>query len=100
MRDRTYYFYLLSSRSRVLYAGVTGDLGRRVREHRSGECDGFTKKYRVHRRLVFYETFHDVKAAIARETQIKLWRRDKKIALIEAVNPTWEDLSAEWVDCE
>ena len=97
MRHRTYYFYMLASRSRVLYAGVTNDLGRRLREHRSDEGEGFTKKYRVHR-LVFYETFHDVKAAFAREKQIKAWRRDKKIVLIEAVNPTWEDLSADWVD--
>jgi putative endonuclease len=88
-------FYLPASRSRVLYAGVTSDLERRIREHKLGERDGFTKKYRVHR-LVYYESFRDARAAIAREKQIKLWRRDKKVALIEAQNPTWEDLAAGW----
>ena len=90
-----FYVYILASRSRVLYTGVTNDLGRRVREHKAGESEGFTKRYRVHR-LVFFESFRDVRAAIAREKQIKLWRREKKVALIEAQNPTWEDLAAEW----
>jgi putative endonuclease len=89
-----FYVYILASRSRVLYTGVTNDLARRVREHKAGESEGFTKKYRVHR-LVFFESFRDVRAAIAREKQIKLWRREKKVALIEAQNPTWEDLAVE-----
>jgi putative endonuclease len=97
LRDRPFYVYLLASRSRVLYIGMTNDLERRVREHRLGEIEGFTKKYRVHR-LVFFETFHDARTAIAREKQLKGWRREKKVALIEAENPTWEDLAAEWVD--
>jgi putative endonuclease len=88
-------FYLLASRSRVLYAGVTNDLERRIREHKLGEREGFTKKYKVHR-LVYYESFRDARAAIAREKQVKLWRREKKVALIEAQNPTWEDLAAGW----
>ena len=91
-----YYVYLMSSRSRVLYTGVTNDLERRVREHKLDLNDGFTKQYRVHR-LVCLETFRDVRAAIAREKQIKAWRRDKKIALIEAQNPTWEDLAGKAV---
>ena len=95
MKQRLYYIYLLASRSRVLYTGVTNDLGRRLFEHRQGEKDGFTKKYRIHR-LVFFECFRDVRAAIAREKQIKAWRREKKVALIETQDPTWEDLSAEW----
>ena len=95
MHGRAYYFYLLASRSRVLYAGVTNDLARRVRQHKQGEQDGFTKTYRVNR-LVFFESFHDVRDALAREKQIKAWRRDKKIALIEADNPAWEDLAASW----
>jgi putative endonuclease len=99
LRDRIYYVYLIASRSRVLYTGVTSDLARRVREHRLGEREGFTKTYRVHR-LVFFERFHDPRSAIAREKQIKAWRREKKVALIEAANPTWEDLAAEWADCE
>ncbi|MBI3665869.1 MAG: GIY-YIG nuclease family protein [Acidobacteria bacterium] len=94
-RDRLYYVYLLASRSRVLYTGITNNLERRWREHRLGVREGFTKRYRIHR-LVFFECFHDVRDAIAREKQIKAWRREKKVALIEAQNPTWEDLAAAW----
>ncbi len=94
-----FYVYLLASRSRVLYIGMTNHLERRVREHRSGEVEGFTKKYHVHR-LVFFESFHDARTAIAREKQLKGWRREKKVALIAAANPTWEDLAAEWVGSE
>jgi putative endonuclease len=71
---------------------MTNNLARRLREHRLGEHEGFTKKYQVHR-LVLFECFHDPRAAIAREKQIKSWRREKKVALIEAENPTWEDLA-------
>jgi len=78
-----------------LYTGVTRDLARRLREHKAGENDGFTKRYRV-QRLVFFESFRDARAAIAREKQLKLWRRDKKVMLIEEQNPTWEDLAAGW----
>ena len=92
MPDRLYYVYLLASRSRVLYTGVTNNLARRLREHRLGDRQGFTKKYKVHR-LVLFECFRDPRAAIAREKQIKAWRREKKVALIEAENPTWEDLA-------
>jgi len=77
-----------------LYTGITNNLARRVGEHRLGEGKSFTMRYRVHR-LVFFERFHDARTAIAREKQIKSWRREKKVALIEAVNPTWEDLAAE-----
>jgi putative endonuclease len=90
-----FHVYILASRSRVLYTGVTRDIERRVREHKAGDNDGFTKRYRV-QRLVFFESFRDVRAAIAREKQLKLWRRDKKVMLIEAQNPTWEDLAAGW----
>ena len=65
----------------------------RVLQHKSGETDGFTKKYSINR-LVYYESFRYVNRAIARETEIKKWRREKKVALIEADNPTWEDLAA------
>jgi putative endonuclease len=75
-----------------LYTGVTSNLERRVREHRLGEHEGFTQKYRVHR-LVHVESFHDARTAIGREKEIKAWRREKKVALIEATNPTWEDLA-------
>jgi putative endonuclease len=85
----------MASRSRVLYVGITGFLMQRALQHKSGECDGFTKKYKVSR-LVYYETFQYVNNAIARETEIKKWRREKKVALIERDNPTWEDLAAGW----
>ena len=95
LSDQRYYVYIMASRSRTLYAGITNDLKRRVREHKQDLKDGFTKKYRIYR-LVYFELFYDVRAAIRREKQIKGWRRKKKVALIVATNPTWEDLAAEW----
>ena len=92
--ERTYYVYILASRARTLYAGVTNRLLERVKQHRDGAFPGFTSQYRIHR-LVCFETYRNVKAAIAREKQIKGLSRAKKIALIEARNPTWEDLAAE-----
>jgi hypothetical protein len=64
-------------------------------EHRAGEIEGFTKKYRI-QRLVYYEVFRDVRKAIAREKQIKSWTRAKRIALIKSMNPTWQDLAKDW----
>ncbi len=93
--SKSYYIYILASRSRNLYTGVTNDLTRRALEHRQGHIPSFTGRYRIHR-LVHFEFFGDVRAAIAREKQIKAWRRAKKVALIEAGNPTWEDLGAGW----
>lgn len=93
-REKKYYVYILASKSRVLYVGVTGSLTARVMQHKSGE-EGFTAKYRI-TRLVYYETFQYVNSAIARETEIKAWRREKKVALIAAENATWEDLAADW----
>ncbi|MGI6253389.1 MAG: GIY-YIG nuclease family protein [Aminivibrio sp.] len=96
--NRTYYIYLLTNiKNRVLYTGVTNNLKRRVYEHKHGLVEGFTKKYRVHK-LVCYEEVNDVNAAIAREKEIKAWRREKKNALIEKENPEWNDLSAGWYD--
>ena len=92
--EKLYYVYILSSRSRAIYVGMTGFLMARVLRHRSGEGGTFTRKYRIHR-LVYYEVFHRVAAAIGRETEIKKWRREKKVALIVRKNPTWEDLAAE-----
>lgn len=89
------FVYLIASRSRTLYCGVTSDLETRVRQHRNGTFGGFTSKYRC-TRLVWFERFNDVEIAIVREKEIKGWRREKKIALIEKDNRTWEDLSAEW----
>lgn len=88
-----YYVYLLASRKHgTLYTGVTGDLVRRVYEHRNKLLpDSFTARYDVHQ-LVWFEVHGDIEAAIAREKQIKKWHRDWKIALIEADNPDWADL--------
>jgi putative endonuclease len=88
--------YILSSRSRNLYTGVTNNLRRRLSEHRSGIIPGFTSKYRTCR-LVHFERFGDVRNAIIREKEIKSWRRDNKIALIEKANSTWLDLAEDWL---
>ena len=90
----TYSIYVLASRSRALYTGVTGDLQKRMVEHRQGLIPGFTTRYRVFR-LVHFEHFADIRDAIAREKEIKAWRREKKIRLIERDNPTWQDLAAQ-----
>ena len=95
MNERTYYVYLLASKSRRLYVGVTNNLERRLFEHKSKQVDGFTKQYNIDR-LVYFEQTTDVVSAISREKQVKHWNRNKKIALIEGFNPTWEDLSSEW----
>ena len=88
----TFYVYIMASRSRVLYVGVTNDLARRVAEHKQSLVPGFTTRYRV-TRLVYFEEFADIRDAIAREKVIKGWVRSRKIGLIEIRNPTWEDLS-------
>jgi putative endonuclease len=92
MRVRSYYVYILCSRSGVLYVGVTSDLEQRIYQHKAGTFDGFTKKYRVNR-LVFFEMFQNVWEAIEREKQLKSWRREKKVWLIERENPQWRDLA-------
>jgi putative endonuclease len=96
---KLYYVYVLASRSRNLYVGVTNDLMRRIIEHRTGTVPGFTKRYRVYR-LVHVETFGNVRAAIAREKQIKSWRREKKVTLIQSRNPMWIDLAEQWTTKE
>lgn len=88
-----YYVYLLTNwNNKVLYTGVTNDLARRLYEHKNGLAEGFTKKYHVHK-LVYFEATTDVRAAIAREKQIKGWTRKKKDALVQSGNPEWEDLA-------
>ena len=88
---KNYYVYIVSSKSKVIYTGVTNDLIKRVFEHKEGKIEGFTKKYKTNR-LVCYEQFSDIYGAITREKQIKGWLRFKKIQLIERMNPTWRDL--------
>ena len=93
MSSLTYYVYMLSNEyNNVLYIGVTNNLARRVYEHKSGTIDGFTKKYNVHK-LVWYESCHDIKEAIAREKQLKNRNRSKKEMLINQMNPEWKDLN-------
>src|SRR5262245_43347948 len=92
---KRYWVYILASTSKTLYTGVTNNLERRVLEHRAGEGSKFTQKYRIHR-LVHCEDTNDIRAAIAREKQIKGWDRAKKIELVELRNPNWEDLAEGW----
>jgi putative endonuclease len=94
-RQKRYYVYILSSKSRALYVGMTGFLMARILQHKSGVVDGFTRRYHINR-LVYYETFHYVNNAIVRESEIKAWRREKKVALIKSANPLWDDLAADW----
>jgi len=97
---REYYVYIMSSESGVLYCGVTNNLARRVYEYKIKKHEkGFTSRYRVNL-LVYYESTNDIGVAIAREKQIKSWRRSKKVALINSMNPAWRDLSRDFMDVE
>ena len=93
--EKRYYVYIMASRSRNLYTGVTNSIYQRALQHKSGEIDGFTKKYNISR-LVYYEIFEHIGNAIAREKQIKAWTRAKRVALIKSINPTWQDLAEDW----
>ncbi len=99
MHEGSYCTYMMASRSHTLYIGVTGDLLKRVFQHKWREHEGFTSRYNCDR-PVWFERHQDVQTAIAREKELKGWRRPKKIALIEFANPTWTDLSREWYDVE
>jgi len=91
-----YYVYILTNQyNTVVYTGVTNNLERRLYEHRNHLVDGFTKRYNLNK-LIYFETTSDVRSAIEREKQIKGWTRAKKNALIESVNPKWNDISLEW----
>ena len=96
MREYKFFVYIMASKSRVLYTGISNDLPVRVFQHKTGRCDGFTKQYRVHR-LVYFESFQYVRSAIAREKEIKHWIRQRRVALIESRNPMWEDLAGFWL---
>ena len=91
---REFYVYILASKSRRIYIGMTNSLSHRIGQHRRGEVE-FTSCYRIHR-LVYYEIFKYVNNCINRETEIKGWSRSKKVTLIESINPTWENLAANW----
>jgi putative endonuclease len=91
-RERSFWVYILASRvGGTLYIGVTNDLVRRIYEHRSKFVPGFSRKYGVYR-LVYFEQFSNIEAAIQREKRLKKWNRQWKIRLIEESNPTWSDL--------
>ena len=94
---RNYYVYIMTNHSGTLYTGVTNDLERRVFQHKHKTVRGFTKKYNI-TQLVYYEHTHDINSALFREKQIKGWIREKKIKLIESMNPSWNDLSKGWFD--
>jgi putative endonuclease len=95
MREYRFWVYIMASRSRTLYVGVTSSLERRVWEHKNGVFDGFSKTYRCNR-LVHRERFQHAGTAFAREKQLKGWSRIKKVALIQEENSGWVDLSADW----
>ena len=90
-----YYVYILTNwNNKVMYIGVTNDLNRRLYEHKNGLLEGFTKRYNIHK-LVYCEETWSINDAIAREKQIKGWKREKKNQLVEMINPEWKDLSEE-----
>lgn len=94
-REYHFYVYIMASRSRDLYIGLTNNIYTRVAQHRESRPGTYTARYNIHR-LVYYEHFTYINNAIAREKELKDWNRAKKIALIEQNNPTWEDLAADW----
>ena len=85
----------MSSFSGVLYIGVTNNLKRRVYEHKQELVEGFSKKYKC-KKLIYFEEYQDINLAIAREKQLKKWRREKKEWLIKRMNPDFKDLSKKW----
>jgi len=87
-----YYVYIMTNKSGTLYTGVTNNIKKRIDEHKNKLIEGFSKKYNI-TMLIYFETFGDINSAIAREKQIKGWLRNKKIDLINSVNPTWADLT-------
>ena len=95
MQEKTYYVYMMTNRSKTLYIGITSNIKQRVWRHKNHVFPGFTDRYCLDR-LVWFERYTVVQTAIAREKQLKGWRRTKKIALIVAMHPTWRDLSEEW----
>ena len=92
-----YYIYIMSSISGTLYTGVTKSLVHRVYQHKTKSVRGFTSRYKISQ-LVYYETTESIESAILREKQIKGWVREKKVKLINSVNPEWKDLSLEFMD--
>jgi len=97
-REYHFYVYMMQSASRrALYIGMTNNLHRRVWQHKTHAFEGFTDDYSA-ARLVYWESFDDVRNAIDREKQLKNWRRAKKLWLIATMNPRWQDLAADWYE--
>ena len=95
--NNTYYVYLITNwNNQVMYVGVTNNLQMRIYEHKNKLVKGFTEKYNVNK-LVYFEESNDINSAIAREKEIKKWRREKKNRLVVQMNPDWEDLSLKWL---
>ncbi|HEV2113110.1 MAG TPA: GIY-YIG nuclease family protein [Terriglobales bacterium] len=90
-----YWFYIMASVSGTLYSGMTNDIQKRVFQHKNKLIEGFSARYGCNR-LVYFESFDDVRKAIDREKEVKGWSRKKRIALIESMNPRWEDLALNW----
>ena len=92
---KTFYVYIMGSKTGTLYVGMTSDIKKRVYEHKNHLMPGFTDKYNIDR-LLYVETIRDASSAINREKQIKPWRREKKVALIDSINSEWNYLSEDW----
>lgn len=96
MSGKQYFVYMMASFRQVLYIGVTNNLQRRVYQHKQKtDAESFTARYNVNR-LVFFEAYGEIQDALAREKQLKSWRREKKVALLTEHNPNWRDLSLDW----
>jgi putative endonuclease len=93
--DYKFWVYIVASQTGTLYVGMTNNIERRMREHKSGEVEGFASRYGCNR-LVYWESFDEVQRAINREKQLKGWTRAKKIGLLESMNPRWADLAEKW----
>ena len=94
---KTFYVYILASKTGTLYVGLTNNIKRRIYEHKQHIVPGFTDKYDIDR-LLYFETFRSSVSAIGREKQIKAWRREKKVQIIDSKNPEWKDISEDWYE--
>ena len=94
---KNYYIYIMTSQSGTMYIGMTNDINKRVYQHKNHLIPGFTDKYNVDQ-LLYVETTSDPVSAIRREKQLKKWRREKKVALVDSQNPDWKDLSEGWYE--
>jgi len=94
---KSYFVYIMSNISKMLYTCVTNDIETRAFQHKSKLITGFTQRYNLHK-LVYFERFGDVREAIRREKQLKGWLRSRKVALIESVNPSWKDLAEDYFE--